>query len=307
MTDSPVSRPTAHPWHGVDHAENFPVASWLVPAALRPPIVAIYRFARTADDIADEGHATPEERRAALRSLDHALTVAAIGRPSGVEVVDALIEPMRAHRLDWAHLHDLLSAFIQDTEVCRYPDAAAIDDYARRSANPVGRLVLEVFASAGPSAGHRGPALDDAAVLHRSDQICTGLQRINFLQDIASDLDRDRIYIPLETLAARGVTESQFIDEIRAGRFTTATRSALRIEGERARDQMLGGAALVRDVPMRLGLELRAIVAGGLRILDRIEHVDYDVLSRRPRLGWGDAMPLLRRMTARMPFNAASC
>src|SRR5690606_16463018 len=130
-----------------------------------------YRFARHADDIADEGDATASERDERLRGLARALDTAAMAGASGEPVVDRLAESVRAHGLDWRHFHDLLDAFRQDLRVRRYADAAAVDDYCRRSANPVGRLMLELFAAATPEN------------LADSDRICSGLQRVNFLQD----------------------------------------------------------------------------------------------------------------------------
>lgn len=268
------------PWHAVDHRENFPVASWLLPAASRPAVIAIYRFARHSDDIADEGEAPLAERLAALGGLDDALTAARDGATTGSAVIDALPPLMDRHRLDWQHLHDLLSAFRQDLTVTRYADPAAVQDYCERSANPVGRLMLELFDSA--SAENR----------RRSDCICSALQKINFCQDVAIDWPRGRLYLPLDTLARHGIDPGDLDDELGARRYSHALRQAIAEEAARARDQLLEGRPLIASVPWRLSLELRAIVSGGLRILDRIAAVDCDVREQRPVLGWRDALPL---------------
>ena len=276
----PAPRPAA-PWHGVDHYENFPVASWLLPRRLRPAVVAIYRFARHADDIADEGDADADARDRGLQALHRALSAAEAGEVPDEPVVAALVRHVAAHRLGWRHFHDLLDAFRQDLRVRRYADAAAVDDYCRRSANPVGRLMLELFDAADP------------VNLVAADAICSALQRANFLQDIVVDYAKDRIYLPLETLAACGVDETRLAAEITRGRFSADTRRAIAIEARRTREQLLSGRPLLGRVPPRLGLELRFILAGALRILDRLQSLDHDVAGRRPKLGWRDAPALL--------------
>lgn len=269
------------PWHAVGHRENFPVASWLLPAASRPAVVAIYRFARHSDDVADEGDAALAERLADLAGLDAALDRAAAGEITGLPVIDALPRHMRERRLGWHHLHDLLSAFRQDLTVTRYADAAAVQDYCDRSANPVGRLMLELFEAATP------------ANVERADAICSALQKINFCQDVAIDWSRGRLYLPLSTLGRHGIGLADLERELGAVAYGSALRQAIADEAARARDQLMAGSALIASVPWRLALELRAIVAGGLRILDRIALVDHDVLTRRPVLGWRDALPLI--------------
>jgi squalene synthase HpnC len=285
----PATAPAAPaPWHGVDHYENFPVASWLLPRRLRPAVVAIYRFARHADDIADEGDADVETRDRALLALQRDLAAAEAGGPAAEPVVAALVRHVTAHRLAWRHFHDLLDAFRQDLRVRRYADAAAVDDYCRRSANPVGRLMLELFDAADP---HN---------LAASDAICSGLQRANFLQDIVVDLAKDRIYLPLATLAACGIDEARLAADIRHGRFSAGTRRAVAIEAHRTREQLLLGRPLLASVPARLGLELRFVLAGALRILDRLQALDHDVAAGRPTLGWRDGPALLLK-AARLP------
>lgn len=273
----------ARPWHGVDHAENFPVGSWLMPARIRPAVLAIYRFARHADDIADEGDASADVRDQGLRALDAALHGARAGRPSGEPVVDGLIEPAARFGLDWQHFHDLLDAFRQDLRVRRYENDAAVLDYCRRSANPVGRLMLQLFDA------------DTPLNRQHSDAICSALQRINFLQDIGIDADKDRVYLPQEVLRAAGVDDLQLLREARSGQLGDRCRDAVRENWRVVRRQLLSGCSLPRRLPGRLSAELRFIISGGHRILDRIAAADYDSVARRPKLGWADAPALLHR------------
>ena len=277
----PLSQ-ASRPWHGVDHAENFPVGSWLVPARLRPAVLAIYRFARHADDLADEGDVPTSEREAALLALHMALDEAAQGSPSGVPVVDGLVAPVQRHGLHWRHFHDLLDAFLQDLRVKRYATEAQVQDYCRRSANPVGRLLLQLY----------GVGSDTA--LAQSDAICSALQRINFLQDIGLDAVKDRVYIPVATLAVAGSSAETLLAEAHAGRLGVASRQAVRLEWQSTQAQLLAGVALPQQLPWRLAAELRFIIAGGQRILDRIAHADYDSVAHRPALGWRDGPALLR-------------
>jgi squalene synthase HpnC len=287
--DDSAGSGAGHAWHGVDHYENFPVGSWLLPRHLRPAVFAIYRFARHADDIADEGDADAATRDAQLEALHQALNRAeedrpAAGQEAGREpVVERLAPHVRRHRLTWRYFHDLIDAFQQDLRVRRYPDPAAVDDYCRRSADPVGRLMLELFDAATP-ANHAA-----------SDAICSALQRVNFLQDVVIDLRKDRIYLPLSTLSACGVDPAHFEAEAATGRFSGNTRRAIAIEADRARRQLLQGRKLLDAVPARLGLELRFILAGGLQILDRLKSHDHDVAAARPTLGWRDAPSLLHK------------
>ncbi|TQK11459.1 squalene synthase HpnC [Herbaspirillum sp. SJZ107] len=253
----------------VDHYENFPVASILLPRRLRPAVEAIYAFARSADDIADEGDARPEERLAALGAYDAALDAIAAGTPPQDPLFARLAAVVAAYRLDLQPLRNLLSAFRQDVTTVRYADFAALLDYCRRSADPVGRLMLALYGVADPLS------------LRQSDAVCSALQLINFWQDVAIDIEKGRIYLPLDDLQRFGVGEA----DIRAGRRGPAWTALMRFEVERARALMLEGAPLATRLPGRVGWELRMVVQGGLRILEAIERVDYDVFARRPKLG----------------------
>lgn len=252
----------------VGHYENFPVASRLVPARLRPAVVAIYRFARAADDLADEGDAPPEVRLAALAAFDRALTAIGNGETPGTPPFPALAAAIRDHGLPMAPLHDLVSAFTQDVTVLRYESYADVLDYCRRSANPVGRLVLALYGA------------DTPANLRASDAICTGLQLTNFWQDIALDWRKGRVYLPREDLDRFGVPTAQIAEQ----RVDDRWRALVAFEVARTRALLHSGRPLVRTLPWRLGLELSAVIAGGTRILDRIAAVRGDVFAHRPVL-----------------------
>lgn len=256
----------------VDHYENFPVASILLPRRLRPAVEAIYAFARSADDIADEGDALPGERLAALAAYAAALDAIGAGEPQDAPMFARLAGVIGQFRLDLQPLRDLLSAFSQDVVTTRYPDYPTLLDYCRRSANPVGRLMLALY------------GVDDAASLRQSDAICSALQLTNFWQDVGIDIDKGRIYLPADDLARFGVDEAA----IRTGEAGPAWRALMRFEVDRARALMLSGAPLALRLPGRVGWELRMVVQGGLRILAAIERVDYDVFRRRPKLGRSD-------------------
>lgn len=263
----------------VDHYENFPVASILLPRRLVPAVEAIYAFARSADDIADEGDARPAERFAALDAYDAALDAIEAGRPLPDPMFGRLAEALRRHALPLQPLRDLLSAFRQDVVTTRYADFPTLLDYCRRSANPVGRLMLGLYGTV------------DEASLRESDAVCSALQLINFWQDVGIDIGKGRIYLPQEDLARFGVDE----DAIAQAAAGPAWRALMRFEVERARALMLEGAPLATRLPGRIGWELRLVVQGGLRILEAIERADYDVFRRRPQLKRFDWAVLLWR------------
>jgi squalene synthase HpnC len=250
------------------HYENFPVASFLLPRDVRAAVLALYRFARAADDVADEGDATPAQRLAELDRFGAALDAIASGRQPAEAPFADLAVAVRRHELPIALLHDLISAFRQDVTTHRYPTWASVLDYCRRSANPIGRLLLRL---------HRRDGPDDAAW---SDAVCSALQLVNFWQDIAQDWRKGRVYLPQEDLARFGVTETQ----IAAGRCDDAWRALIAFETARTRALLESGRPLVRSLPWRFALELSGIIAGGHRILDRIDGVGGDVFRHRPRL-----------------------
>jgi squalene synthase HpnC len=263
----------------VDHYENFPVASILLPRRLVPAVEAIYAFARSADDIADEGDAAPAERLAALARYRAGLDGIARGDPALSPVFARLAGVVEQYQLALEPFYDLLSAFEQDVAVTSYADFASLLDYCRRSANPVGRLMLALYGAA------------DARNVVDSDAICSALQLINFIQDVALDRFKGRIYLPLEDVLRFGLDPAA----LSAWHADAAFRALLAFEVERARALMLSGAPLAKRLPGRIGWELRLVVQGGLRILERIEMAGYDVFERRPVLGWRDWLVMLWR------------
>ncbi len=277
----------ARPLTSSDHYENFPVASIAVPARLRPPIVALYRFARHADDLADEGDASAAERLAALDALGRELR----GELAASAPVADLRAHWREHALPWEPLHALLSAFAQDAASAgardvrtglQHPDRASLLDYCSRSANPVGELILRLF---GAWNEHTRAA---------SDAICSGLQLLNFVQDFAVDGRRGRLYVPLDELHAAGVCAADIDRALADGRIGPRLAGVLARQTDEAVALLRTGSALVRRVPWRLALEVRAVVAGGLRIAERLRIGGYDPVAARPKLGWRDAPALAR-------------
>lgn len=263
----------------VDHYENFPVASLLLPKALRQPIEVIYHFARSADDLADEGDAPPAERLKSLDAYRQALDQIEAGSPPDIPLFQNLARVIGTHQLPVQLFRDLLDAFAQDVVKTRYSDYPELLDYCRRSANPVGRLVLHLFGRTSPEQ------------LHQSDCICSALQLINFWQDVGIDWQKNRIYLPQDDMARYGISAQ----DIAAGADTPAWRQLMAFQVQRSRALMLEGAPLVRHLPGRLGWEIRLTVQGGLRILERIEKAQYDVFRQRPKLGLPDWLAIARR------------
>jgi hydroxysqualene synthase len=283
LTPSPAATNGPHP---ISHYENFPVASVLCPPRLRPPIAAIYHFARTADDIADEGDAPASQRLEQLVAMHGDLLAVAAGQPhSGrwPRVFGPLGEMIRAFELPVPLLSDLLDAFTQDVIKTRdqttYADHAELLDYCRRSANPVGRLLLHLY------------GVRDEAALRMSDDICTALQLINFWQDPSIDIPRGRHYLPAQDCAAHGVS----FDELKSLHQTPNASNLIAEQARLAREIMQKGAPLVHRVPGRAGWELRLVVQGGLRILDKIEALNFATLQTRPRIGPLDVVLMVWR------------
>lgn len=278
-----VNKPISAP---IEHYENFPVASWLCPPRLRPPIAAIYHFARTADDLADEGEASAEQRLDDLAAYRADLLATAQGLPASGRwppVFAPLAVQLQAFGLPVPLLDDLLDAFAQDVRKTRdaegYADRAELLDYCRRSANPVGRLLLHLY------------GVQDATALRQSDAICSALQLINFWQDISRDVPRGRHYLNDADCAAHDVTRA----DIEALQPTPALLALVADQVRWARDLMREGAPLVHRVPGRAGWELRLVVQGGLRILERIEALGHNTLQHRPTVRAADAPRLLWR------------
>jgi squalene synthase HpnC len=266
----------------VDHYENFPVASVLCPPRLRAPVRAIYAFARTADDLADEGECAPAERLEQLAAYRRNLDQVGAGMPPTgpwADVFQPLQAAVLAHDLPLSLLHALLDAFEQDVRNPGYSDRAQLLDYCGRSANPIGRLLLHLY------------GIDDARSMRQSDAICSALQLINFWQDLSVDLARGRHYVPAADAARHGVT----LAELDTRTDSPAARALVRDLCGWAQALMHEGAPLVHRVPGRAGWELRGVVQGGLRILEKIAHMDHATLRQRPTLSAADAVPLAWR------------
>lgn len=263
----------------VGHYENFPVASLLLPARLRPAVRAIYRYARTADDVADEGDALPAERLADLANLNAVLEAISRGGDGGWPDLAATV---REHGLPLSLLRDLLSAFAQDVLVKRYDAHDQLLDYCHRSANPIGRLLLALY------------RVDSPQALRWSDGICSGLQLANFWQDVAIDWAKGRVYIPQSELRAHGLDDSAIANGGTDRRWPALMRA---LTG-RTRSMLVAGTPLARLLPGRIGWELRLVIQGGLRVLEAIDAADGDVFRRRPQLRKADWLTLSARALA---------
>lgn len=276
---------------GVDgHYENFPVASWLIPRAQRPFIQAVYRFARHADDVADEGDSPDAERIAALAALGSEVERLWAGHPAETLTAPSVrgLAPVRDGfpEIGAGPFLALLSAFAQDVHKKRYADETELLDYCSRSANPVGRIVLRLFGLADPQADTE------------SDAICTSLQLINFWQDAAIDARRGRVYVPLDAFARVGLDPDRFP-------FEGDHRALMQAQCTWALGLMQDGSALLGRLRGRLRWEIACTIAGGVRILEHIAARGYDV-RERPVLGWYDLPIIVRRAVAVMRRGASA-
>lgn len=254
------------------HYENFPVGSWLLPRRARRHLHRIYAFARTADDLADE-----LRDAAALAAFESDFVAHLDGQRADVPLFVELLATIRECQLEPKLFTDLLSAFAQDLVVQRY-DAAGLRDYCRRSADPIGRLVLRV-------SGYRSEQLDAW-----SDHICTGLQLLNHLQDLGADLrQRGRLYFPREALERHRVTEAMILAPVAAAEL----RAFVLAEAEQIGAMLAAGWPLVPAVTGRLRLELRAILRGAAAVLERIREVRGDVLAGRVHLSKAERLRTL--------------
>ena len=263
----------------VEHYENFPVASLLMPSRLRPAVVAIYAFARTADDIADEGDALSEQRLLALQLYENELTDIERGVSSQLVLFQTLGSVIHEHQLPIPALRDLLSAFKQDVVTTRYHTFDDLLDYCRRSANPVGTIMLHLYRAASPEN------------LRDSNSICSALQLINFWQDVAIDWRKQRVYLPQEDLQRFNISEQQIAN----GKADSAWQEMMLFQTARARTLILSGSPLCKRLPGRIGWELRLVVQGGLRILERLDRIRGDVFQKRPALSKADWLVIFWR------------
>lgn len=266
------------------HYENFPVASHALPASLRGPVAALYAFARSADDFADEGDDPPDVRRARLDGYRARLDALARGETPDEPIFVALADVRRRYELPLEPLYDLLDAFTQDIDKQRYANFAEVLDYCRRSAAPIGRMILQLYGEV------------DEANLVCSDRLCSAFQLVNFLQDLEQDFrENRRIYLPQDEMALHGVTEAHF----RERRTDEAMLALIAQQVARIRRLLADGAPLAWRMPGRTGLEGRMILFGVARITDKIAQERHDVF-RRPRLGRRDWLWIaLRATTAR--------
>ncbi|HEY9103378.1 squalene synthase HpnC [Chitinimonas sp.] len=255
--------------YSVDHYENFPVASLLLPKVMRRPIAIVYRFARSADDFADEGDLSNEARLALLEGYRAELgRLAAGAAPETALFRDLRDEVVQPFQVPLQLFYDLLDAFAQDVVKTRFADFGELMHYCRRSANPVGRIVLHI-------AGHAG-----TRQLAWSDGICAALQLINFWQDVAIDWQKGRVYLPQDELARFGVSEAQIAE----GRVDERWRALMAFQVDRTRRMLRAGSPLGTYLKGRLGLEIRLTVLGGDAILKQLDASGYDMHRQRPKL-----------------------
>ena len=271
-----------------EHYENFPVASHLLPRRFRQPITVIYAFARTADDFADEGNRSSAERLKLLDDYESRLQHLIAGISGSDPVFIALADVIKRYALPIGLFQDLLSAFSQDVTKQRYENFNEVMDYCRRSANPVGRLLLYLYNEA------------DAKNLLLSDQICTALQLINFLQDLLQDYDEhQRIYLPQDEMQKCRVSETYLQNRIS----DAAMQELIQIQIQRARELLLAGAPLGNKLPGRIGLELRMVIQGGMRILQKLENNNGNVFLR-PRLNNYDYLGIFWNALLKKPLQS---
>lgn len=264
----------------VNHYENFPVGSLVLPRRLRKPVHAIYAFARTADDIADEGEATDEARLQGLNDLQRELDTISRGETPQTALMQRLQrEAVRPFQMPLQPFYDLLEAFKQDVVKKRYENFGELVDYCRKSANPVGRMMLHLYGET------------DSRSVAQSDGICTALQLINFWQDVALDWQKGRVYLPQEDLQKFGVTEAQ----IGEGRADFAFQRLMAYESEKAHKMLKAGSPLGKTLKGRVGLELRLIILGGQTVLQKLEGNKYDVFNKRPKLEMKDWWTMVKR------------
>jgi squalene synthase HpnC len=275
-------------WLATHHYENFHVVSFLLPKRLHQDFYNVYGFCRWADDLGDEIGDTAESLRllAWWRTELEAMYQGRARHP----VYVALQQTVSRHKLPIEPFADLIRAFVQDQTVTRYRDWAEVLDYCRYSANPVGRLVLYLC------------GYSDAERQRLSDSTCTALQLANFWQDVTVDWQKDRVYLPLDLLEKHGAS----VDDIASRRFTPAFGAAMKEACEVADKMFLDGLPLARTVDRRLAVDLELFSRGGMRVLEKIEEQDYDVLRQRPSVSKIERVSLLLGVLVRSAFTRAA-
>jgi squalene synthase HpnC len=275
-------------WLATHHYENFHVVSFLLPRRLHQDFFNVYAFCRWADDLGDEIGGTAESLR--LLAWWRGELDAMYGGRTAHPVFVALRGTVERHALPPEPFSDLITAFEQDQRITRYEGWEELLEYCRYSANPVGRLLLMLC-------GYR-----DANRFRLSDATCTALQMANFWQDVTLDMEKGRIYIPLEVMRRNGYAP----EGIRARHFDDAFRGVMREVVERARELFVEGLPLARTVDRRLSLDLELFSRGGMLVLDKIERQDYNVLAARPHISKTERVRLLVGTLARMVFSKAA-
>lgn len=260
------------------HYENFPVISFLVPKQLQKHIAIIYWFARTADDIADEGNYSAEERIFALDKFQNNFSDALNGSPKSPFEI-ALVDTIQQKKLNQQNFYNLLTAFRQDITQKRYSTFDELLNYCKHSADPVGRLILELY-----------NIRDDEAIFY-SDKICTGLQLTNFYQDLSIDYSKGRIYLPLDEMDRFGVNEKMF--ELKQNSLNL--KQLLKFSIDRAENMLEEGKGLIKFLKGTLKYEIKWTILGGLETLNKIKKIDYNVINTRPYLSKSDFAKLLMR------------
>ncbi|MCA9021908.1 MAG: squalene synthase HpnC [Planctomycetaceae bacterium] len=301
-TDAPVGLQQARDYCrriALGHYENFPVVSWVLPRDLRPHFFNVYAFCRWADDLGDEVQGTETSLallawwRSQLEHCNQALSGSAIGHQPPVPrlhpVFVALTPTIVEFELPQAAFDDLIQAFEQDQRVLEYQTFAQIQEYCQKSANPVGRLVLHLCRSVSPE------------TLAWSDSICTGLQLANFWQDVARDFAMGRIYLPAEDRAQFGYT----IEQLQRNEFNEPFQQLMAFEVQRARQFLLDGLPLVKQLPGRLQVDIDLFARGGLKILDHIERLQFNVWEKRPVVSRFEFALLLIQSVVRRIFSVS--
>ncbi len=267
-----------------NHYENFPVASRFLHKNLRAPISVVYAFARNADDFADEGELSPSQRLAYLDNYSSELQKIELNEASHEPVFIALKDVINRYHIPLLLFHDLLQAFRTDVSKKRYQTFSDLLDYCRLSANPVGRILLYIHQSQSAS------TIVTDRNLVSSDAVCTGLQLINFFQDIAQDYTENRrIYLPLEDMQRFNVAESDLARKIN----DFNTQALMKFQLQRARTIYQQGKPLCRNLSGRFGFEIRMIYAAGDRVLHKLELHTADIYAR-PRLNYADKLAIIR-------------
>lgn len=278
----------------INHYENFPVASVLMPKRPRNDVVNIYRFARTADDIADEGNDSDAERlnklstfRKNLNNIENNnLNDLLDPNNSYSYIFKPLAQTIEKHQIPLYLFSDLITAFEQDISIKRYSNDRDLFNYCKKSANPVGRIMLRLFND------------DSPENIINSDAICTGLQLTNFWQDIAIDWLKNRVYIPKDKLDLYQIPESYIQSNVARSNpmpFNQNWYSLMQSQVQQARELLISGQDLGRQIPGRIGLELRMVIQGGLRILEKLDNVKYDVFYNRPVIKKSDWLTIFFR------------